>query len=156
MRPIVFGSGVVPLGQDFNGFICDAKDLDAPNPGADPVLGKYARQMLKETLSSDSDSLGQAVRQLIVALLPSGRCSATVVARHLGVDRRTVHRHLTRDGWTFNSILDEVRRELAERYLAEGAHTMSQCVGAIGFCRAERVLAMVCAPLQGYPFEPAR
>ena len=133
MSPIVFASGVVPFGQDFNGFISDAKDIDAPNPGADPVLEKHARQMLKEALSSDSDSLVQAVRQLIVALLPSGRCSATVVARHLGVDRRTVHRHLTREGCTFNSILDEVRRELAERYLAEGARTMSNVSALLGF-----------------------
>ena len=35
----VFGSGVVRFGQDFNGFVCDAKDLDAPNPGADPCWG---------------------------------------------------------------------------------------------------------------------
>ena len=129
----VFGSGVVRFGQDFNGFICDAKDLHAPNPGADPVLGKYARQILKEALSSESDSLLQAVRQLIVALLPSGKCSAVMVAQHLGVDRRTVHRHLTREGCTFNSILDEVRRELAERYLAEGARTMSNVSALLGF-----------------------
>src|SRR5262245_35202739 len=122
---------VVRFGKDFNGFIGDAKDLDAPHLGADPVLGKDARQ--KEALSSQRDSLQQAVRQLVVALLPSGRCSAAVVAQHLGVDRRTVHRHLTRDGCTFNSILDEVRRELAERYLAEGARTMSNVSALLGF-----------------------
>jgi hypothetical protein len=50
-------------------------------------------------------------------MLPLGRCSVEKVAQHLGVDRRTVHRHLAQSGETFSSLVDDVRGELAEGYL---------------------------------------
>jgi AraC-like DNA-binding protein len=56
-------------------------------------------------------------RECIYMTLPSGLCSADRVARHLGVDRRTLHRHLAREGETFSSLLDVVRAELAVRYI---------------------------------------
>jgi hypothetical protein len=49
------------------------------------------------------------VRQCIYVMLPSGLCSAGSVAARLGVDRRTVHRHLAREGQTFSAVMDAVR-----------------------------------------------
>jgi transcriptional regulator GlxA family with amidase domain len=37
--------------------------------------------------------------------------------QHLGMDRRTIHRHLASDAETFSSIVHAVRVELATRYL---------------------------------------
>jgi AraC-like DNA-binding protein len=39
------------------------------------------------------------------------------VAQQVGVDRRTVHRRLARHGTTYSALLDEVRRDMAPRYL---------------------------------------
>ena len=33
----------VEFGHEFNGIVCNAADLDAPNPGADPVLARYSQ-----------------------------------------------------------------------------------------------------------------
>src|SRR5574337_2066768 len=41
----VFGPAV-EFGHEFNGIVCNAADLDAPNPGADPVMARYTRQLL--------------------------------------------------------------------------------------------------------------
>ncbi len=41
----------VEFGHEFNGIVCNAADLDAPNPGADPVLARYSRKLLAPTLA---------------------------------------------------------------------------------------------------------
>ena len=54
-----------------------------------------------------------------MTLLGEGTCTIDRAAQHLGVDRRTIHRRLAKEGQTFSSIVDAVRRELAQRYLAD-------------------------------------
>ena len=50
-------------------------------------------------------------------MLPLGRCSVEKVAQHLGVDRRTVHRHLARRGETFSSLVDlDALEQAVSRY----------------------------------------
>ncbi len=50
-----------------------------------------------------------SVREGTYTMLPSGLCSADSVAARLGIDRRTVHRHLAREGKTFSAIKGSVR-----------------------------------------------
>ena len=66
-------------------------------------------------------------------MLPLGRCSVDKVAQHLGVDRRTVHRHLARSGETFSSLVDEVRAELAEGYLQGRRGRFADVADLLGF-----------------------
>ena len=71
-----------------------------------------------DTVAPQSDAtMRDNARECIYGTLPSGLCSADRVARHLGVDRRTLHRHLAREGETFSSLLDSVRAELVVRYI---------------------------------------
>ena len=79
------------FGHQFNGIVCNAADLDVPNPGADPVMVRYAQRLLAQTLDTSS-RMSDRVHQLVVLLLPRGLCRVEVVAQHLGVDRRTVAR----------------------------------------------------------------
>jgi AraC-like DNA-binding protein len=65
--------------------------------------------------------------------LPSGLCSADRVAKHLGVDRRTLHRHLAREGETFTSLLDTVRAELATRYIGNRDRPLASVSESLGF-----------------------
>ena len=51
----VFGRRV-EFGHDFNGIVCDARDLDVPNPGADPVMAHYARQVPEASLGDTRGS----------------------------------------------------------------------------------------------------
>jgi AraC-like DNA-binding protein len=55
------------------------------------------------------------------------------VAQHLGVDRRTVHRHLARNQETFSSMLDDVRAELAEAYLEGNKRRLTDVADLLGF-----------------------
>jgi AraC-like DNA-binding protein len=49
------------------------------------------------------------------------------------MDRRTLHRHLGRFGETFSSIVDEVRSDLALRYLEERRRSLSEVTILLGF-----------------------
>src|SRR5262249_39420274 len=63
--------------------------------------------------------------------LPSGLCSVDHVAKRLGTDRRTLHRHLAREDQTFSAIIDSVRAELATRYI--GNRDLASIADLLGF-----------------------
>jgi len=122
----------VEFGHDFNGIVCRRADLAAPNPGADPVMARYAHQALAKGMK-ERGTTADRVRELVLLLLPRGHCSAETVAQHLGVDRRTVTRHLAREGLTFSSLLNAMRSELAVRYLTDGSRSMAEISTLLGF-----------------------
>lgn len=128
----VFGRNV-EFNQDFNGIVCNARDLDAPNPGADPVIARYARQVLETSLRLESKKITNDVRQLVFILLPTGCCAIKLVAQHLGVNPRTVQRQLLKEGETFSGVVEAARRELAVRYIDEGERPLAVVSALLGF-----------------------
>lgn len=127
----VFGPAVA-FGEEINGIVCSAADLDAPNPGADPVMARYTRLLL-EAEHGKHPPMSDRVKRLAVLLLPRGHCRVDVVARHLGVDRRTVANHLAAEHTTFSAIVDDMRRDLLRRYVAEGSRPLSDVSALLGF-----------------------
>lgn len=114
----LFGPAV-EFGHLFSGLVCDAEDLDAPNPAADPVMARYSRRLLAEDLERASAQVRMVdrVRQLVVMLLPHGHCRVETVAHHLGVDRRTVARQLHAEGTSFSEVVNSVRADIVARHL---------------------------------------
>jgi AraC-like DNA-binding protein len=128
----VFGRHV-EFGHDFNGIVCARSDLEVPNPDADPGIARLAREMLEASPAFRVPDMGAQVRELIVMLLGTGSCTIERVAQHLGVDRRTIHRHLARDDETYSGLVDSVRRELAERYMRDRRRTLAEVSSLLGF-----------------------
>ena len=124
---------IVDFDAEFNGIACAAEDLAGQLPSADPVMARYARQYLDSMTSRPDMTLADKVGWLVRETLPLGRCSVDKVAQHLGVDRRTVHRHLAQNGKTFSSLLDEVRSELAESYLEGSKRPCTEVADLLGF-----------------------
>lgn len=122
----------VEFGHEFNGIVCNAADLDAPNPGADPVMARYSQKLLAPALAH-SARFADRVRQLVVLLLPRGLCRVDVVAQHLGVDRRTVHRKLLAEGTSFSALLEAERRALASRYVDSTDRPLTEVAALLGF-----------------------
>ncbi len=115
MHERVFGR-IVEFGHDFNGIVCARKDLEGPNPNADPLMARCAQGLSEQNLGAKRTDMTTQVRELVVMLLGTGTCTIDVAAQHLGVTRRTIHRHLAQEERTFSDIVDGVRRELAARY----------------------------------------
>jgi AraC-like DNA-binding protein len=128
----VFGHHV-EFGHDFNGIVCARTDLEVPNPDADPEVARLARQMLEANTASVVPDMNNRVRELAVMLLGSGTCTIDRVAQHMGIDRRTIHRHLAREGQTFSGLVEAVRRELAERYVKDRHRSLAEVSSLLGF-----------------------
>ena len=125
----------VEFEQDFNGIVFRASDLDTRLAMSDAMLASYARRYLDSIMAHRSASVHDKIRELVRLLLSHGTCSAERVARGLGVDRRTVHRHLTLSGESFSSVLTDVRRQTATRLLATH-RPLSDVANLVGFAGA--------------------
>lgn len=119
--------------SNIDGIICRAAILDDPLPSYDPETARYVRKLLDVMDTEPVKSAVDNVRQLVWLLLPTGRCSVEVVAQHLGLDRRTLHRHLQKSGQTFSDILDGARRDLAIKYLSNSQRPLKDLAELLGF-----------------------
>lgn len=123
----------VQFGHVFDGLVLYSRDLDTPNPLADPILRPFAREYLGLLARPTDTSTAGQVRELIETLLPTESCTVDRIARSLGMDRRTLHRRLARTNQSYSSILDAVRAEHAERAITQGAHRLSDVASELGF-----------------------
>lgn len=128
----IFGPWV-EFGRDCSGILLAARDLDAPLPTADPMMAEHVKQYLEPMLAKVNVTLSERTRQLVYELLPTGSCFAELMAQRLGMNQRTLHRYLARDGETFSSIVDGVRVDLARRYVEEGDRSLSEISDLLGF-----------------------
>lgn len=117
----------------FNGIVCAAKGLQVRLPTIDTGMAPFARRFLDQALSQTGASTVANTRQLIAALLPGGRCTADQVALHMGIDRRTLHRHLIVDGLNFSGLMQSVRREFAERQIRDSDRSLAELADLLGF-----------------------
>jgi AraC-like DNA-binding protein len=128
----VFGR-IVDFENDFNGIVCSYKDLDAPNPNADSAGVRYAQELAESNFGSSADDMTARVHQAVLTLLAAGRCSIELVVQTLGIPRRTLYRRLAAEGQTFSDIMDDVRRELVERYIADRHRSLAEVATLLGF-----------------------
>lgn len=125
--PLVFRS-------DFNGFVCPTDSLDAPNPAADSIMARHARRYLDMLVPDPADgSITERARRCIYLLLPAGRATLEQVGENMGLSARTLQRSLEKEGRTFATLLNEVRRELALRYLASSTHSVTAIAQMTGY-----------------------
>src|SRR5215469_3703335 len=104
-----------------------------PLPTADPVMARHIKQYLEPLLARVNATVSDKVRQLVYELLSSGRCSVKRIASSIGMDRRTLHRHLACNGETFSSIVDAARVDLARRYVSDRGRPLSEVAYLLGF-----------------------
>jgi AraC-like DNA-binding protein len=122
----------VEFGQDFDGVVCGAHDLEAPVPHADPAMARYVQQYV-DTIASRPMTTNDRVRELVRIMLPSQTCSADQVAKCLDIDRRTLQRRLADNGQTFSGIVDEVRAEMVVRYMDDPNRPLAVIAEMLGF-----------------------
>lgn len=128
----LFG-GRVEFGRDFNGIVCESRDLDRRIPAADPALARYARQHLDSLLARPNTLLSDKTRELVSLQLATGRCTADRVAGQLNMNRRLLHRRLAEEGLTFTGILEDVRTGIVTRTLADTDRPLTALADLAGF-----------------------
>lgn len=120
------------FGCDFNGIVCASADLDTPIVSADPVVAQYIRQQMQSGTYNRA-TVTDEVRQMVVVLMPRGRCTIEEVARLMGITRRTLHRHLQAEGQVFSDLVQAIRSELAVRYIHEKQRSLTDIAHLLGF-----------------------
>ena len=128
-----FFGGRLSFDQEFNGIVCESRDLDRAIPASDPMLARYARQHLDALLGRPHATTADKVRELVRLQLGSGRCTADHVAAQLSIDRRTLHRRLASDNLTYLQIVDAVRVEIVARSLPSRERRLSTLAQMLGF-----------------------
>jgi AraC-like DNA-binding protein len=112
----------------------DAREL--PLIHADPYLNDLLLKSCETALAdrrSDTSELRTRVENAISSLLPHGRVLVEDVARGLGMSKRTLARKLSDEGLNFTEILQQLRRDLAVRYLDDRKLHVSKIAWLLGF-----------------------
>jgi AraC-like DNA-binding protein len=116
---------------DFDGLVLARTDLDVAFEAHDPVLLNYLQEHIDQLIRGRARSIVEEVGEVIVALLPTGQCSADAVAAHLGMTRRTLHRRLGAEAKSFRQLVEDKRSLLIASYLG-GKRKHSEIAELVG------------------------
>jgi AraC-like DNA-binding protein len=112
----------------------DAREL--PLIHSDPYLNDLLLKYCEAALANkrgDRSHLRTRVENAISTMLPHGRVLVEDVARSLGMSERTLARKLSDEGLNFTEILQQLRRDLAVRYLDDRKLHVSKIAWMLGF-----------------------
>lgn len=122
------------LGTSVNALLFSHADVNLPLPTAQPrlasiherVVGEYIAQLFHPHTSA-------RVRAAIPEHFADGEPRRGAVARALGMSERTLQRRLEAEGASFRQILDDTRKELAQRYFEHGNVALAHVAYLLGF-----------------------
>lgn len=125
----------VHFGTDTDALLISHETMPAPNRVGDPGIVKFFDTHLEEELSKfdDDASLERRVRMQISQSLSQGIPTLSNIANYFSTSGRTLQRRLTDRGYSFQSLVDESRRELAERLLQETEYPLAEVAFLTGF-----------------------
>jgi AraC-like DNA-binding protein len=131
----VFAPARLRFSAPYDAITFDRALLDTPLPSADPALHKVLLRHADQLASNlpQDDALSPRVRKLLLELLPSGNSDATRVAARLGMSRRTLTRHLEREGVTYKELLEKARHQMALQYLEKTNLDPQQIAFLLGY-----------------------
>ena len=90
------------------------------------------QQMLSK-VPIEQTSVVEQVKMALIELLPEGLCSATMVAKHIGISPRTLRRRLKNEGTSFKEELAQLRSALAKHYLTQSEMTIREMATMLGY-----------------------
>jgi AraC-like DNA-binding protein len=127
--------GCIPrFGAAENALVFSAADATRPLPTADDRLSAVHDRIATEHLQGAPGTRWKTrVRTEITRRLPDGLPTRSVLALALALSERTLHRRLADEGVSFQRLVDETRRELAQHYLARPDLSLADVSYFLGF-----------------------
>jgi AraC-like DNA-binding protein len=114
----------------------NANARELPLIHADPYLNNLLLKYCEAAITDRRCHVSQLrtrVENAISSLLPHGRALVDDVARSLGMSKRTLARKLSDEGLNFTEVLQQLRRDLADRYLDDPKLHISKIAWLLGF-----------------------
>ncbi len=99
-----------------------------------PALAQASEEVAREYLANmDKKDVVARARVAITNHLPDGEPSRRDVASELAMSERTLARRLSDRDYTFSSLVDEVRGQLAKEYLRQSRFSVTDVTFLLGF-----------------------
>lgn len=128
-------SAPVRFNMPTNTVVLDAHALSIRMRSASPELtAAFERQaMAASRVLGQPDNLARRVRERLAAQLTDGAIDMGSIARALSQSTPTLRRRLQDEGASFSDILEDVRKETAQRHLLAGEITVTEIARLLGF-----------------------
>ena len=125
----------VHFASDRDALLVSEESLRTPNKVGDEDIVRFFDALLESDLSKlDVDrSLEGRVLNRISRSLSEGVPAMSDVARQLGMSGRTLQRRLSERGPSYQSLVDETRRRLAQRLLRQTDYSLAEVAFMTGF-----------------------
>lgn len=126
--PVYFESGRDAL-------LVNEQCLDTPNKLGDETIASFFDRHLEQTLETLTSDQGvdQQVKSAISNVLSEGIPTLSFIASELGIGARTLQRRLSDQGYSFQSLVDTARKDLAQRLLRETKYSLAEVAFLTGF-----------------------
>jgi AraC-like DNA-binding protein len=117
-----------------NALLFARADVTLPLPTAHAELAEVHERVACEHLQRlDPTQACHRARAVIIRQLQDGEPQRPKIAAILGMSERTLQRRLAAEGTSFQRLLDNTRRELAQHYLCQRNVSLTDIVYLLGF-----------------------
>lgn len=125
----------VHFGSDRDALLLSKDALARPNRLGDEGITQYLLGHLDQELASveSPKSIARRTRDVIARALSEGVPKMEDVARRLGMSVRSLHRKLSEDGLSFQSLTEETRKDLAVSLLKQEQYSIAEIAFLTGF-----------------------
>ena len=125
----------VHFDSDRDALLFSNESLQTPNKLGDESISKFFESHLETELSKldDDTALDRQIRRHVTQSLSEGIPRLSDIARHFGMSGRTLQRQLSELGYSYQTLVDESRRQLAERLLQETDFSLVEIAFMTGF-----------------------
>jgi AraC-like DNA-binding protein len=123
----------VRFNQESAAVVFPAAWLKHPLAGANPFIRRALELQIVGCEDACPTDLKDELRRLLRSELVKARRSASDIARHLAIHRRTLNRHLKAEGTGFKTVADEVRFGIARQLLGDTDLPLVEIAAALDF-----------------------
>ena len=124
----------VRFGRPANRALLREAELALPLSARDPAMAALHERLVEEELERlEGTSTSRRVRRFLAEGLARAEPRREQVAAALKLSDRTLQRRLQAEGTSFQQLLDDTRRELAQLYLRKPLHSLSHVAEQLGF-----------------------
>ncbi|MCA9740932.1 MAG: AraC family transcriptional regulator [Deferribacteres bacterium] len=121
--------------SDRDALLISGETLRTPNKLGDATISKFFESHLEAEVSKfeDENSLDRRVRSQVSKSLSEGIPHLSDIAKRLGMSGRTLQRRLADQGYSYQTLVDESRRQLAKRLLQQTDFSLVEVAFMTGF-----------------------
>lgn len=125
----------VRFGAERNAIAIRSAMLDLPTRLGDPAVSRFLTEHLDAELGAlkSEPTFERSLAEHLSEALSNGIPKASTVARAIGMSERTLYRRLADTGLTYQDMLENTQKSLAENLLSESGFSIAEVAFLTGF-----------------------